>query len=297
MRRTAITSLAAVGAGLLLATSPVAAGSADVLHINEILHNPEGSDAPNEYVELRGAAGSTIPANTYLVFVEGDSSSAGDVQNVFNLSGLTIGANGFLVLLQGSSPYNAQVPANATKVVGSGTGWTGVAGWQADSSATDIENEAYTAFLVTTATAPSLTLDIDTNNDGTAESIPASWTVLDAVSAAANAPIGATERLYATAKFADAEWVGRPTGDPSGLAQADWVGSSFANGTTGVNPPLNETVEPASYAGKVLNHVGSPNFPEPPAEIPEAPFVAMMAVSAAAVFGGLTLVQRRRRTA
>jgi hypothetical protein len=302
MRRTTLVSLAAVGTGLLLAASPVAAGPADTLHINEIMHNPEGADSPNEYVEFRGAPNSTIPANTYLVFVESDPGSgltaAGDVQNIFNVSGLTIGSNGFLVLLQGGgSPYNAQVPANATKVVGSGTGWTGVAGWSADSSATDIENEAYTAFLVTTATAPTLTLDIDTNNDGTAESLPAAWTILDAVSADANATIGAPELLYATAKFADAEWVGRPTGDPSGLDQADWVGSSFANGTTNVNPPLNELTNPSTYAGQVLNHVGSPNFPAPPPEIPEAPMVAMLAVTGAAIIGGATLLQRRRRTA
>jgi hypothetical protein len=301
MRNTTLPRLVALAGccWFLAVPTPASADSSDVLHINEILHNPEGTDSPYEYVEMKGAPNAVIPAGTYLVFIEGDAATAGDVQNVFDLSGLTLGSNGFLVLLQGgSNVWNSQVNAAATKIVGSGTGWTGVAGWQADSAATDIENEAYTAFLITSATAPSLTLDIDANNDGTAEALPAAWTILDGVSADANTTLGAPELLYATAKFLDAEWVGRPTGDPSGMAQADWVGSAFANGTVQLNPALNETTEPTSYSGKVLNHIGSANFPlDPPAEVPEAPVTVMLAVTGAAVLGAGVMLGNRRRTA
>ncbi len=68
----------------------------------------------------------------------------GDVNNLFNLSGLTIGSNGFLVLRQGGSTYS--VDPNATTVTGSGLGWTGVAGYAADGTATDIENASASFF-------------------------------------------------------------------------------------------------------------------------------------------------------
>ncbi len=284
---------AAVAGGLLGAfVAPAGAASPDALHINEIHHNPEGTDGPNEYVELRGAPNSTIPANTYLVFVEGDTGTAGpgDVQNIFNLSGLTLGSNGFLLLRQNGSPYTVD-PA-ATVVSGtSGTGFIGAAGFQADTGG-DIENESFTALLVTAPTAPALTNDIDADNNGTADGTAyASWTILDAV--ASLDPLA--DYGYATAKFFDAEWLGRPTGDPSGLDQADWVGSAFANSTP--LPPaatLNESTVPAAYSGFALDHIGGPNWPAPDPVVPEAPLAVMLPVGAAALTAGYLLVQRRR---
>jgi hypothetical protein len=263
-----------------------------VLHINEILHNPEGPDSPNEYVEFKGTPNATIPANTYLVFVEGSSTTNGDVQTIFNVSNLTLGSNGFLVLLQGSSAYT-DVDVAATTVQGAGTGFTGVAGFQSDGTLTDIENEAWTAFLVTATVPPSLTLDIDANDDGNAE-VPASWTILDAVAVDDDTTFGNGELLYSTAKFSDGEWVGRPIGDPSGLDQDAWVGSGFANGTTGPNWPLNEAVQPPSYLNDLLDHRGGPNFPGPDPVIPEAANPILLSAIAACGMAGLFAFRRRR---
>jgi hypothetical protein len=277
--------------GLVAAPTQAGTGSTDVLHINEILHNPEGADTPNEYVELKGRPNATIPANTFLVFVEGSSTTNGDVQTIFNVSNLTLGSNGFLALLQGSSTYT-DVNGAATVVQGTGTGFAGVAGFQSDGTLTDIENEAWTAFLVTTSLAPSLTLDVDANNDGNAE-IPASWTVLDAVAVDDDTTFGNGEQLYSIAKFSDGEWVGRPTGDPSGLDQGAWVGGGFANGTTGPNWPLNEVVQPSSYLNDLLDHRGGPNFPGPDPVIPEASSPIVLSALAALGMAGLVIARRR----
>jgi hypothetical protein len=66
------------------------------MYINEVLFNPPGTDAPNEYIELRGPANTTIPVGTYLVAIEGDAAdNPGDVQTIINVSGLSFGSNGF----------------------------------------------------------------------------------------------------------------------------------------------------------------------------------------------------------
>ena len=61
--------------------------------INELLVNPPGNDAPNEYIEIRGNANEVLAASTYLLGIEGDfGANAGDVQDIFDLSGLTLGS-------------------------------------------------------------------------------------------------------------------------------------------------------------------------------------------------------------
>jgi hypothetical protein len=223
------------GAGLVVALA--ASGASAQPFINSIFINPPGTDSPKEIVALRGPASGTIPANTYLVFVEGDISTAGDVQNIFNLSGLSYGSNGILYLRQGSSPY-AAVDANSNVITGAGTGWTGVAGFQADSG-TDIENVSVTALVINTATAPTLTDDIDSNDDGTADgTVYAGWTVLDSVAVLDG---GATDAGYGQICFRmagtgnagiattvvdlvsgfDVEFFGR-RGTSTGFAASDW---------------------------------------------------------------------------
>src|SRR3954452_14141844 len=69
--------------------------------ISEILINPPGTDAPNEYIELRGPPNQVLSSGTYFVAVEGDiNGNPGVIQDVFDLSGKALGGNGFLVLLQ-----------------------------------------------------------------------------------------------------------------------------------------------------------------------------------------------------
>lgn len=290
-----VTAVACALGIALTATSPAHSvqGPTNTLHINEVLHNPEGTDTPFEYLEIKGSPNATIPSCTYVVFIESNSTSNGDVQEIFDLSNRVLGSNGFLIFLQAGNSYPA-VPATTT-IVGTTTGFGGIAGYSSDNP-TGIENEAYTVLLVRSVdgggacVAPTLTTDIDTNNDGVAE-FPATWTVLDGVAALEPGLVGAA---YATAKCDDGEWVGRPTGDPSGMDQDAWVCAPFDNGDT-FPFTLGATTAPAAYAGLDLNHVGSANWPAPDPVIPEAGLPVALSLSALAA--GAFAVHRSRRTA
>src|SRR2546430_16619659 len=110
--------LGAVCLGLLLLLGASASGQ---VVISEILFNPPGVDAPNQYIELRGPPNQLLANGTYFVAVEGDTNgNPGTVQNVFDLSGKQIGGNGFLVLLQKTNTYS--VNSNATLLVNTGKG-------------------------------------------------------------------------------------------------------------------------------------------------------------------------------
>lgn len=156
---------------------------------SEILFNPPGSDSPNEYIELRGTPGSTIANGTYLLGIEGDSGTPnpGDIQNIFNLSGLTFGNNGLLVVRQKNSTYSVNPSANSATNTGTGSGWgssaTSSIGHSGDLGAVELEDASVTFMLIQAATAPTLSTDIDSNNDGIADGAAFSnWTVLDSVS-------------------------------------------------------------------------------------------------------------------
>lgn len=257
-------------------TDTVTINVVDAPVISEILFNPPGTDAPNEYVEIRGVPNSTIPAGTYLLGIEGDGGTgAGDVQTIFNLSGLTIGSNGFLVFSQFNNTYT--INANATSQVSSSTGFGGLTGiYSADSGGTDIENTSVTFMLVQTGTAPALTDDIDSNNDGTPDgAVYTAWTVVDAVAVVdaatdagyaslvyanngvALAPAGATIVNVGTST---PNYIGRSS-DNIGLNASDWV----AGGTAGTAPNFNLVggqTTPLGFGGDLLNHIGSPNFPD-----------------------------------
>ena len=260
------------------------------------MHNPEGTDAPNEYVEIKGTPGAVIPAGTYLVFIEGDAGTPnpGDLNSLFNLSGLTLGSNGYLLLLQTGHTYGTTPGINpaATVVVGTGAGFTGLPGFASDAGG-DIENESYTALLVNSATAPALTTDIDSDNNGVADGATyASWTVLDAV--ATLDPL-ATDLGYAVAKFSDAEWVGRPTGDPSGTAQADWVGAGFPGAQPA--PYALFGADPTGYEGELLDHLGGPNFPGPDPVVPDLALPALGAVTMLGMAAAAGMLRRRSSSA
>ncbi|MCV3212537.1 DUF4347 domain-containing protein [Plectonema radiosum NIES-515] len=254
------------------------------IYINEILFNPPGADSPNEYIELRGTPGTTIPTGTYLVGIEGDSGSfnPGDVQNIFDLSGKTFGSNGFLVLLQKSNTYSVNSSANKLTNSGTGNGW-GNGGTSSIShngdSQTEIENASASFLLIQTGFAPSLNDDIDSNDDGTPDAgVYSSWTVLDSVAVLDGS--SATDRAYGSIVFRkgtngtaqsgatvvntsfEAGYVGR-WGDSTGSEATDWVaavdnfGGSAPNWTlgTGSNSP-----SPGVFAGQALNHIGATNF-------------------------------------
>ncbi len=261
--------------------------------INEILFDPPGTDSPKEYIELRGTPGATLAAGTYLVGIEGDSgNNPGAVQNIFNLSGKQFGSNGLLVLLQKGSPYVPNSGANVLINNGSGAGWGSGASSSIGhtGSATDIEGGSVSFLLIQNTTAPTLSNDIDSNNDGIADGgsndidsnndgiadggIFSNWTVLDSVAVLDG---GITDKAYGSIVFKKgsggsvsanatvvdisfiAGYVGR-SGDTTGSTASDWVASLI----TGTAPNLTlgtvSNTSPENFAGQPLNHIGSTNF-------------------------------------
>jgi hypothetical protein len=147
---------------------------------SEINFNPDGADAGNEYIELRGNPFAVLPTGTYFVGVEGDAGgNPGDVQTIIDLSGQTLGANGFIFLVRPSSPYTS-APYTISSLA---TTFTMPNTISEGGGAGEIENTSVTFFLIQTATAPSFSTDIDSNNDGTPDGAAyAAWTVLDSIS-------------------------------------------------------------------------------------------------------------------
>lgn len=160
------------------------------LVISEIMVNPSGSDVGYEYIELRGDAGATIAADTYLIQVEGDSSDPGDIESngnatngctvngdgvtpcpqggIIDLSGVVIGSNGYVVLLNNGHDYT--VNPNATILM--------------DYTDGDLEGQSHSFLLINTNGngAPSSSDDIDVDNDGEIDAAFTSiWTFIDGV--------------------------------------------------------------------------------------------------------------------
>jgi len=252
--------------------------------ISEIFFNPPSpSDAPHEYIEIRGTPNSTLSQGTYLISIEGNTNNnPGTIQNVFDLSGRSIGGNGFLVLLQNSNSYTAH--AHASVIVNTnGPGWghgssSTVAHRGRNSTQTDLENPSITYLLIQSSLAPANGADIDADNDGTPENpIFATWTVLDGVGILDNTgfgdvaygPINFRRNPGATAMPGGtvvpitftADYVARSS-NTTGWAQSDWIA---AEGITGTAPNfvLGGNTMPSTFAGRGLTNIGSPNFGAP----------------------------------
>jgi len=255
--------------------------------INEILFNPPGTDAPDEYIELRGTPNLVLSNGTFLVAVEGDAGgNPGTVQNIFDLSRRRIGGNGFLVLLQEHNNYQPNSDATVLVHEGSGSGWgsgtSSTVGHRGEGGQTDIENPSLTFFLIQSAMPVTVGDDIDSDDSGTPNGTPfAGWTVLDSVGVLDSDGTG--DFAYGAINFRrdtspgnsagalgvvvpvsfTPSYVGR-TGNTVGSTATDWVASDNLGGiapdwTLG----LTTNTVPISFAGAALNHIGSPNFGAP----------------------------------
>ena len=73
------------------------------IYINKLIPSPSGDDLINEYIEIRGTANAIIPADLYLITIEGDgnSSSRGKVSEAISLGDgtRTFGTNGMLAVI------------------------------------------------------------------------------------------------------------------------------------------------------------------------------------------------------
>ena len=188
------------------------------LFISEVML---GTNTPNssQYVEIFSTSPSyTIPANVYLIGVNGNDDNAindyaGQLTDTFNLGGDTTGSNGYLAFLEkgnsyvGSTVSAGLVDTNAGSGVGFGTGSTsssfsgtstvhkGVANSGADDygNSTDLQQGSITYLLLQTTTSqyvtPTVGQIIDTGANGTSgipNGVPGgpeynSWNVLDGV--------------------------------------------------------------------------------------------------------------------
>ena len=251
------------------------------LFINEILFNPPGSDAPNQFIELRGTPNLVLANGTYLVSISGDTNrNPGTIKNVFDLSGRMVGGNGFLLLLQKNSPYSGNTNATVLINTGVGPGWgsgsSSSIGHKGDNGMTDLEHASVTFFLIQAASAPLPGSDIDVANTGVADGPQfSSWTILDSVSVLGNTGLG--DIAYGAITFQKnpnalgsgtivsvgfvPDYVARSS-NTTGSAASDWVaGGNLLGGAPGFTLSVDSV--PGSFAGAALNHLGAPNFGAP----------------------------------
>lgn len=157
------------------------------VYINEVLPNTPGSDTGNEHFELRGTPGLSL-AGYYLLSLEGGGTTGrGDINQFFDLGAFSIGANGFLFAQQSGSPYTATAPGATVIQNTAGTGWglTGAStiGHSGDTTQVDLENGTTTIMLINSGggVAPLLTQDMDSDNDGFLDALPAGWSIVDSI--------------------------------------------------------------------------------------------------------------------
>lgn len=136
--------------------------------LSEILINPPGADDGYEAIEVRGPA-STALTGYYILAIDGDGGAAGTVDTVINLGAHSTGANGLLLMRDDGTIVLKPAPAAATVVAVDSAAFT-----------PDIENGTITIVLGR-GMAPTVSQDLDANNDGVLDNGIPGFTVVDAV--------------------------------------------------------------------------------------------------------------------
>jgi hypothetical protein len=155
---------------LILASTPVFVIENDWLLLNEIKVNPPGtSDAPHEFIEIRGSPNATL-TNVQFVALEGDDGGdPGTVTFAFDLTSQRLGANGLMLLAAPGHGYSvsASTPVLTLPVLGTPGGVLG--------------NGSASFLLVSGEGSISMGADLDAGDNGIAEGLPLGATILDAV--------------------------------------------------------------------------------------------------------------------
>jgi len=230
------------------------------IYINELYFNPAGTDAPNEYIELRGTPGLSVGAGNYLLFLEGDASTSttpgvrpGDIGGLFDLSSKTFGSNGYMALRQFSSPYT--VNGNASTYTGTTTGWGGLGFNTSATAAGDVENISFTAMIVNigSGSAPTWGSQLDANNDGTLE-LPLGWSILDSIGVG---DTGAADRLYGAVNFSSAPNTSTVSANGGLLQYLAWTEIEYLArvGTSTGNTLLDWAVADVGFTGTVVDSI------------------------------------------
>lgn len=165
---------------LVLVISLAGSASSQTIRLNEILSNPPGSDAGNEYFELFGTpnldfrsfVGSGESLWFLVVDADGDGGGDGvveygiDLTTPATLSERSLGSNGLFLFRDGITVFNP-APASGTNV-------------RTETQPDTIDNEANLYLLVRSFTGTVGATDLDPDNDGDLDSTP--WAqVYDAV--------------------------------------------------------------------------------------------------------------------
>src|SRR5215813_9200478 len=88
------------------------------IRLNEIeVDTPSGISEPCEFIEVIGPPGSTVPANTFFLSIDGESGNYGFIDYIANLGGLKFGSNGTITIVTASNPCpGRKFPAETTIV-------------------------------------------------------------------------------------------------------------------------------------------------------------------------------------
>jgi len=156
---------------LLLASFVLGSGGAlGDLYLNELKVNPPGTnDAPNEFIEIKGAPNALL-TNLCLLAINGDSGrDPGKVTWKCDLNGGSLGTNGLLLIVAPNHPY----------AVASGT--TVLTDTQLGQPGGTLDNGSISFLLVGTAADIRVGNDLDKGDNGILEGLPSDAAILDAV--------------------------------------------------------------------------------------------------------------------
>lgn len=222
--------------------------------LSELLINPPGADANNEYIELECVPSADLSAYT-LVFIDGDEGNYGEVDLVISLAGKTCGSGGFLIVQRGT------VYSGAAGVSYFDSAW---------SASVNLENGTNTMLLVKDVATLAVGDDLDADDDGVLDddALGASAEVVDGLTVndgdrfAAGDMMGAlSDAAYSTAVIVTDDWEGdviaRFAGT-SGSNSANWYGGELVAGATA--PPYTFKSTPADRS---TNFPASASGPTP----------------------------------
>lgn len=245
-----IGTVAVAGLALALAAGVSAGASTGDAVLNEVLANPAGTDTGYEYFEVRGVPGSTLQ-NTYLLFVDGNGNKAGSVEVAISLGGQTLGSNGLLFITSSSNPLGVMSPTTvlATSTLSSPGG--------------SLQNATATTLLVRSTVPIVAGTDLDADNNGTLEGLPAGALVLDAVGWSDG---GSSDRVYGpvlTQVSSNPDAATRFRHDLTRNSAAAWYCGAVWN--PGHNDPSSTQYDPANVStnapGGGRLTPGTPNAP------------------------------------
>lgn len=253
-------------------------------YISEIHYDPLfGSAAEDQYIELRGTPNEILENGTYLVVVSATEGlyELGDVHAIFDLSRAQFGANGMLVLMESGGGYAVNPQANLLK---GADGFRGIGNeiFTADSNAKQIRVGSNDFFLIQSSAPPTLSTDIDADDNGVPDGAYTTWNVWDSVGVLPFYQSAWPQKSYAQIVFREQNVGVVATGNTSvitdqlayvarvdrstGFAPSDWV----AGTTVELDPKPSwkfqlqhgsyGAARPYAYGGRMLDNVGSENW-------------------------------------